>query len=135
MFEKELSDKLKQIFNVKKVTYAAPSDSREQDCLFIEVEDSRNAIKDGEALAMVSGNAVMFARNDKMPFGFFSKAIRQADPTLTKDLFFFDIEKNTLRYQDIVQRGFSFVYFFRSQYDPEVGSITSIDLTVEEQES
>lgn len=136
MFEKELADKFQRIFGVKKVTYDTPelkADAvREQECLFIEIEDSTNQIKDGRAKAMVTGNAIMVARSEKLPFGFFSKSIKQADPVLTKDLFFFDIEKNVPRFRDIVQRGFSFVYFFDSQYDPAVGTITSVTTTIEE---
>jgi hypothetical protein len=132
VFEAELKDKFKQIFKVKKVTYDAPSDAREQECLFIEIESSKNVIKDTRAKAMVTGNAMMNAKGDKLPFGFFSKAIKQADPALTKDLFFFDIEKNTLRFQDLIQRGFSFVYFFDSQYDPDVSTIENVTITSEE---
>ncbi len=133
MFEKELSEKFQAIFAVKKVTYDTPGESREQGCIFIEIENSRNSFKDGKAIAMVTGNAVIFSRNEEIPFGFFSKAIAKAPAALTKDLFFFDIEANTQRFRDIVQRGFSFTYFFNSQYDPAIGSITGVDVTIEEQ--
>lgn len=132
MFEQALADTLKEIFEVKKTSFDMPGDAKEQDCLFIEIDDSNNVIKDGRALAKVSGKAYMNVVNSKLPFGFFSKAIKQADKTLTKDLFFYDIETNTIRYRDLVQRGFSFVYFFDSQYDPAIGTITSVDITVEE---
>jgi hypothetical protein len=132
VFESELALKLKQIFAVDKVIYDSPSEAREQNCLFIQIESTRNSIKDGKALAMVTGSAFMFQKNTALKFGFFSKAIRQADTALTKDLFFYDIEVNTPNYRDLVQRGFSFIYFFNSQYDPEIGTITSVDLTLEE---
>jgi hypothetical protein len=131
VFEQELSDKLKRIFGVKKVTYDEPGQSGEQECLFIEIENSNNVIKDGRAKAMVSGKAVMFGTAGKMPFGFFSKRIAEADPDDTKDFFFYDFESNTRQHRDKVQRGFSFVYFFDSQYDPETGSITSIEISEE----
>lgn len=131
MFEKALEDKFKKIFELKKVSYDEPGDAREQECLFIEVETSRNQIKDGRQKARVTGSAVMFGPNDKIPFGFFSKKIKQADPDDTRALFFFDIEVNTRRYQNIVQRGFSFVYFFDAQYDPDVGEIEEIEMDVE----
>ncbi len=83
MFEKSLQDNFKKIFDVKKVTYNQPSDSKEQDCIFIEVETSTNTIKDGRSLAKVMGKGTMTANADKMPFGFFSKAIRNADKNIT----------------------------------------------------
>ncbi len=131
MFEAALKEKFLKIFNVKKVTYDQPSDSQEQECIFVEIEESRNTIKDGRALARVTGNGVMFGNNAKLPFAFFSKHIAQADSDDTKDLFFFDFEKNTKRYQNIVQRSFSFIYFYDAQYDPDTGEITSIEFTEE----
>lgn len=136
MFEDSLKALFEGIFGIKKVTFDSPlqkdGEPKEQDCLFIQIEDARNSFKDGQQISKVSGNAYVVSSTEKMPFGFFSKAIDAADSRLTKDLFFFDIETNNQRYRDIVQRGFSFVYFFNSQYDPDIGTITSVDLSFEE---
>lgn len=132
MFEAELQSKLKAIFGAQKVSYDSPGDASEQECLFIEVETANVRITDGKQRAKVSGNCVMFGDNNKLPFGYFTKAIAKADASLTKDLFFFDFEENTRRFKGIVQRGFSFVYFFHSQFDPDIGTITNVDITVEE---
>jgi hypothetical protein len=132
VFEKELEGKLKKIFGLEKVTYESPGESSEQGCLFIDIDSCKNTIKDGKAVAMVSGSATIFGPGPKIPFGFFAKAIRNAPVELTKDLFFFDIENNTQRIRDIVQRGFSFIYFFRGQYDPAIGTITSVTIAIEE---
>lgn len=129
MFEKELAEKFRQIFEVKKVSFDEPGPAGEQDCLFINIELSRNTIRDGRQQARVAGSAVMIAQSDQLPFGFFSKKIAKADPALTKPLFFYDFEDNTKRYRNLVQRGFSFVYFFDGQYDPETGEITSVELS------
>lgn len=127
MFETALEEKLKKIFKVEKVSFSQPGESREQGCIFVEIENSRNAIKDGRQIARVSGNVVMFGPAEKLKFGFFSKAINAADSDDTKDLFFFDFETNTKLYQNLVQRGFSFVYFFNGQYDPDLGTLTSVN--------
>ena len=126
MFKKELSEKLKGIFSVNKVSFDEPGLSKEQECIFVEIEQSNNVIKDGVALARVTGKCVMFGQNDKLPFGFFSKKIKQADINLTKDLFFYDIETNTKLANNLVEFSFSFVYFFSGQYDPDMGTIDSI---------
>lgn len=133
MFEKALQEKFKKIFGVAKVTYDQPSDSKEQECIFVEIQSSKNVIKSGRALAMVTGSAMMFGVAEKLPFGFFSKAIKQAPDEDTRDIAFQDFENNSRVYRNIVQRGFSFVYFFDSQYDPKVGSITSVTTTVIEE--
>lgn len=132
MFKQELENKFKQIFGIDKVVYDTPGESKEQNCLFIEVEDCRPHIIDGFASGKVTGNAVIFQKSSAIPYGFFAKAIAKADAALTKDLFFFDLEANTQRYRDLVQRGFSFTYFFNSQFDPPTGTITSVNTTVEE---
>lgn len=132
MFEKELSDKMKAIFDVKEVTYDTPGDSREQDILWIEIENPKFNFSDKKAKAMVTGKGTMFGRNDALTYGFFSQAIAKAPNALTKDLFFSDFETNSNRFRDIVERGFSFTYFFNSQFDPAVGNMTSVDINIEE---
>lgn len=131
MFEKELEAKFKTIFGVKKVSYNEVSDSQEQECLFVQIENSLDQIKPGLERSIVTGSAVLFGVAEKIPFGFFSKAIQKADHALTKDFFFYDFEVNTRRYVDIVQRGFSFKYFHEAQYDPDTGEITSVQFTEE----
>lgn len=133
MFEKSLEAKFKRIFGVKKVTYNEPSESQEQECLFVEIENAMNQVGPEFERSKVTGNAILFGRNEKIPFGFFSKAVHQADPNDTKDIMFTEFEVNTRRYGDIVQRGFSFVYLYKGQYDPDSGTITSVDF-IEEQE-
>lgn len=131
--EETLELSVKTIFNVEKVVFDSPApDAQEQNCIFIEVENSWNTFKDGRALSKVTGNMIMFGPNDKLTLGFFSKAIAKAKPTLTHPFFFFDFEENSKRFRNIVQRSVSFVYFFDSQYDPETGSITSVTFTTEE---
>lgn len=132
MFEKKLKEDLQKIFGVKKVDFDQPGDAREQECLFVEIDSSKNVIKDGRQLARVEGSAFIFGNSEKLPFGFYSRAIKQASINLTKNFFFYDMDANTKMFKNIVQRGFSFVYFYDAQYDPEHGSITSITLSVEE---
>lgn len=131
MFEEQMEKKLKRIFKVKKVSYDEPGDSQEQDCLFINVENAMNKISRPKATSKVTGSAVMFANNEKLPFGYLSKCISEAEYEDVRHFHFSEIEDNTRRYQNIVQRGFSFVYFFSGQYDPKVGTITSVNLTEE----
>lgn len=132
MFEKQLESKFLKIFNCKKVTFDQPGQSQEQEVLFVEIEIAKNIVKDGQVISKISGSASMFGNNDKLTFGYFSKRIAKSEPEDTKSLFFYDIESNTKRYQNVVQRGFSFIYFFNSQYDPETGSIDSVTFTTEE---
>lgn len=131
MFEKQLETALKSIFRVKKVTYDQPGPNGEQEVLFVEIEDVKPTIKNGRELAKVSGTCVMNAPADKLTFGFFARAIAQAPAAATKPFFFYEMETSTRRIQNIVQRGFSFIYFYDAQYDPDVGLITSVTITQE----
>lgn len=133
MFENELSAKLKRIFKVKKVSYDEPGESGEQECLFVNVETSDNRVRKGKAIAKVSGTCIIIGNAEKLNFGFFSKAIQEASPSDTKDFFFSDFESNTKRHNNLVQRSFNFIYFFSGQYDPKVGTITTLDLDIIEE--
>lgn len=127
MYEKALSEKLKAIFEVKKTDYGLPGESQEQECLFINIEKSQVQPKDGMVKIKVTGTVLMYAFNQKLPFGYFNLQIAKAPNALTHDIFFYDFEENTRSFRDIVQRSLSFVYFFSSQHDPSIGNIESLD--------
>jgi hypothetical protein len=129
LFEQDLAGKLERIFGFDKVTFDQVSESREQEGVFIEIERARPTIKDGKQISYVQGRVRVFAQNDKLPYGYFLKFIRLADPEDTKDLFFFDMETNAGYFRNLTERSLSFVYFFSGQYDPSLGSITSIEIS------
>lgn len=131
MFEKSLQSKLKKIFDMKKVTFDHVGQAHEQECIFIEVESCKSSIKDALQVALVKGKLRVFANNEKLPYGYFDKKLQAATSDDTKDLFFYDLEENSGYYGNLVERSMSFVYFFNSQYSPNLGSITSIDIETE----
>ena len=128
MFELALKQNLERIFDTKKVTFnAADPEALEQDTLFVDIERGSPRVKDGRVTAKVMGKAFIFAQNNKIPFGYFAKYIDKAPADLTAPFFFYDLEENLKVNINLVRRGFSFVYFFNGQYDPDLGNITSID--------
>lgn len=131
MFEKSLQDKLKKIFDMKKVSFNHVGQTHEQECIFIEVESCKSSIKDAIQIAQVRGKLRVFATNDKLPYGYFDKKLQAADAADTHDLFFYDLEENSGYYGNLVERSMSFVYFFSSQHNPNLGTITSIELEYE----
>lgn len=130
MFEDQLKKQLKDIFGVKKVTFDQPGESNEQETIFIEVEKSTNHISDKKYHARVTGTLTMVGNSDKMPYGFFSKAIDEAKNEDKKGLVFFDFERNSRIFRNIAQRTLGFTYFFDSQYNPNIGTITSVTTNV-----
>lgn len=131
MFEASLKEKLKRIFDFDKVSFAIPSESQEQEGMFIQVDQVRSSIKDARQVCKVQGKLIVYASNEKLPYGYFSKKIQEAELADTRDLYFYDFEGNAGRYQDISERSLGFIYFFNSQYNPDIGSITSINLEQE----
>ncbi len=133
MFRKELTARFEKIFGLKKVTFAAPSDSFEQDTLFIEIQAVRSNGGEGTMAAKVTGSVFTYSQADKLPYGFFAKRIAQAAPELVADLFFFDLDRETLvsqaRLQNIGERRASFVFLYEAQYDPNQGSVASFELS------
>lgn len=125
--QKNLTDSLKEIFQVEKCTFDLPSESQEQEALFIRVTSSRATIKDTRQIYRIEGQGLLFVNQDKMPLGYLSKAIAKADRSLTDPFFFFEMEENVGTYLNIAQRSFSFIYLIDSQYDPDQGKINEID--------
>ncbi len=132
MFETSLKDKLKRIFDLDKVTYDRPGESQEQEGIFIAVEQARCKVIDARQLARVQGKLHIFASLDKLPFGYLTKKISKADPVDVKSLFFFDFEENRGTFRNITERSLAFVFLYDSQYDPNVGELTSINLAIAE---
>ncbi len=132
MFEKTLADQLKRIFDFDKVTYDTPGESQEQEGLFVAVETARTRVIDARQIAHVTGKLHVFAQAEKLPYGYFSKRLAAADPADTKGLYFYNFDENKGTHNNIAERTLSFVYLFDSQYDPAVGSITQINLSISE---
>lgn len=131
MFKKEMQAKLKTIFGIEKVTFDEPSESFEQDCIFIEILDCKSNTGQGIATSKVRGNLSIYSQKGKLPFGFFNKKIQQADSKDTGAFFFYDVDvelqNSQSRLIDIAERRASFVYLYSGQYDPNQGQITSLE--------
>lgn len=127
--ERDMQDKFERIFELNKVVFDEPGASEEQECLFVEIEQNTSRIQDTFYVAKITGTATLFGQNNKLPVSFFAKKIAKADPDDKGDFFFFNIDENTRRFKNIVQRSFSFVYFFKNQYDPNKGEMSELEIT------
>lgn len=132
MFKKSLHEKLERIFQFKKTTYDAPSDSFEQDTLFIEIEKATSRVSEGVAYCRTDGTIIVYSQANKLPFGYFNKAIAKAIPEDVKDLFFYDtdvdVASSTARLQNIHERRTRFIYFYKEQYDPNKGTMNNLNM-------
>lgn len=132
MFETALIEKFNRIFDMKvsldlsKIKFSDVGYSGEQDCIFVEVNSSYNQISTGRARAKIVATAKVFANADKLPFGYFSKKLAAAKVGDLNDIFFYNFEDNSNLFLNVVQRTFSFVYFFDSQYNPALGTINPV---------
>lgn len=127
MLESDLRQKFKDIFGIENIKYSLPGESQEQECLFVNVESIKTRFKDGFTNSMVQGSVTYYANSDKIQLGYFAKRVALASNELTKNFFFGDFESNSKTYGNIVERSFTFTYFFNSQFDPKIGTITSLD--------
>jgi hypothetical protein len=135
MFETELKQKLKRIFDLK-VTFDEPPvkldrsiPSREQECIFVRIDSAKSRIFDRRQTAKVMGKLIVFCNSDKLPYGYFSKKIAAANKSDLSSLFFYDIEENAGIFLNISERSMSFVFLFDSQYDPNIGTLNTVDLS------
>jgi len=126
MLENEIVDLFKAIFDIKKVTLEEPGEALEQGVLFISVDSYTEDTKNGFVKGVLRGNAKVYSQSNKLPLGFFTRKLRSAGVDLTRDLFCTDFEMNLNVFQNLIERSFSFTYFYTSEYDPEQGSLTEI---------
>ncbi len=128
MFEQELSEKLKRIFDLKKVRFDQPAhDIQEQECLFVAIQSSKNQVSEARFKGIATGKISVWGNNEKLPYGYFSKHIVEANKDDTKNLFFYDLEENAGTIGNIAERTISFKYLFDIQYNPNIGEITSLE--------
>lgn len=128
MFEAELKEKLQRIFGVRKATYEQPSEAKEQEVIFISIETATSKVTQGLGVAMAQGSFSIFASSEKMPFGYINKRINLAANSDTKDFVFYNIDENQKYFGNLVERKSSFTFFYRGDYDPNQGDLTSIEL-------
>lgn len=126
MFEKDLAEILKRMFKLKKATFSAPSEEREQEVIFIQIEKALVRIMGERQVARVMGKITIFSQAGKMPYGYLSKQIQEAKPADSKPLFFWDLEENNTLYQNIDERTASFQFLFSSQHNPNKGELTKL---------
>lgn len=126
-----MAARLKRIFDLDKVSYDLPGESQEQEGLFISVDKAHCKTVDARQIAKVEGKLTVYAEAGKMPFGYLAKQLAKADLADVRG-FFFGPEENEGTFMTIVKRSFAFTFLFDSQYDPDIGSITSITTTVTE---
>jgi len=132
MFKASLAGKLKRIFQMNKVTYDLPSESQEQEAIFVEIDECKTKITDAREIAKVTGKIKIFANSDKLPYGFLTKRIAEAHASDVKDLMFYSFEENHGTFGNIAERSMQFVYLFDSQYNPELGTMTELTLSTTE---
>lgn len=131
VFERTMADQLKRIFGMDKVTFDPPSESQEQEAVFIGIETVKTKVVDARQIARVTGTIRVFASADKMPYGYLAKRLQESAQADTQNFFFFN-EENRGTIRNIVERSVEFLYLFDSQFDPAIGTLTSVNLSISE---
>lgn len=139
MFKAELKSSLVRIFGIKNTTFEEPDpEAPEQDVLFIEITEAKTRPYSPDRIAAkVTGNLILFSQADRTPYGFFAKRIEQADGADRNKFIFgreIDIPDSTARVQNIHEKQVPFTFLFDAQYDPERGSLTSLETNLEMEE-
>lgn len=131
MFEKDLQDKLRRIFRIERVTFDTPSETNEQEGIFIRIDTARNKIHNKKQTAKAQGAIRIYANNEKMPFGYLTKMLEMAAPADKRDIVFTALEENVGTYRNLVERSASFIYFFSGEYNPTVGHLEQVTVDIE----
>lgn len=127
-FETELKRRFQEIFRLKNTTFSKPGETEEQETLFIQVNESNPKISFKKEIYRVVGQGIVFAEVEKMPAGYFAKAIQMAPHELTKDFSFLKVDQSQDTFANIVRRSFDFVFLYSRQYDPNQGELTQVEI-------
>lgn len=132
MFKKDLQNRLKNIFDLP-VRFEAPDfDALEQDVLFVEIHRCRPRVQGERITDKVSGQLMVFSQQENWTFGMFTKSVERAEARYTKNFFFFEMDTvmpdSPARLQNLQEIRSAFVFLFDSQYDPDKGSLTSLEI-------
>ena len=128
MFRTKLETELKNIFGFKKVSFAQPPESNEQDILFVNITACKYRPSETSISGRITGKMIIYSTQDKMPFGFIIKKLHISTVD-DKDLFFYNIEEN-VNYGGaigLVERSCDFIYFYKEQFNPNRGEITEVN--------
>ena len=127
MFKKQLENDLVKIFDIDKIRFDSVSESQEQAAIFVQVESVRSTITDKLQSYKVEAEVRLFARSEALPFGFLMKQIMQAPKEVSQRFFFYDLEENAGTFQNINERSFKFIYFYKNEFDPNRGELTELE--------
>jgi hypothetical protein len=127
MFRKLLTSQLTNIFDIKKVSFSQPSESNEQDTLFVKIASAKYRPNETKIIGRVVGKITLYSNHEKLPFGFFIKQIQKSKVD-DKQLFFYNIEENNeyMAAVDLVERSCEFIYFYSEDFDPAKGEINEL---------
>lgn len=124
-------EKLTRIFQMK-ATLDAPSESFEQEKIFVEIESWNTRVKGDFQTFRASGVFYVFAQNEKMQAGYFSNMIEAANADDCRPFHFSNIDSvGQFRENNLSERRVSFEYFDRISYDPNKGELNELELNEE----
>lgn len=132
MFKKDLKNRLSHIFELPVRFEAIDWEAPEQDTLFVEIQRSRPRVQGNRITDKVEGQLIVVSQQEKWTFGMFTKAVERALPQYTKNFFFYEMDTvmpdSPARLQNLQEVRSAFVFLFDSQYDPDKGSLTSLEM-------
>lgn len=135
MFKEQLKADLEKIFGFKKTTFEAPSDTYEQDTLFVEIVECRTRATQGTVYAKVSGILVTYS--NKIPFGYMTKRVGLPQSLEAAKNFFIEPEReiamSAARLLNIAERRTNFTFLYQAPYNPATDSMEGIDFEIVEE--
>ena len=130
MFNKNLEEKLINIFGISRVSFAEPSAENEQNVLFVNITNCKTSFAAKNIYFEVRGGITLYSINERLPFGYFQRKIELAKKEDAERFFFYNIEEN-LQYGGqvgLTERTCDFVFTYSTDFNPNRGEINEINL-------
>lgn len=128
MFRKDLEAKLKNIFGVKTVLFDSFELGKEQDALFVDIDNARDYITAGNRGMIVDGRISICGLADKNKYGWLHTKIEMAKRADINAIWFGRNEspiKFSHNNNDYVKYDIDFIYSWRTEFNAVKDKIES----------
>lgn len=135
MFKSDCELRLKNIFGINRIIFDAYSAGKEQEAIFVDIDDIYDYAVEGDISLIVIGRLEICGPAVKMQYGWIRKKIETAKLSDT-DTFIFGRKEIPIKFtqnnNEFVKYSVDFVYRFFENFNPKNAKITGATINLEE---
>lgn len=136
MFRADLEARLKKIFGANKIIFDSFNLGKEQEALFVDIDNARDYIITGGRGVLVDGRISICGPADKHKYGWMHSKIEMARKTET-ETFIFGRNETQIKFQhnnnEFIKYDIDFIYRYKVDFNPISAKIESAEINSQEE--